>query len=103
MTGLRDLGVFRRNKKSLDVKILSGLLYFFGLSLRKTSLFMSLFEEISHESVRKYYHRIKYILKEPKREKRKLIAIDETIVRVGDRKVFVWAAIDVETKECLAI
>ena len=33
--------VFRRNKKSLDVKILSGLLYFFGLSLRKTSLFMS--------------------------------------------------------------
>ena len=42
--------VFRRNKKSLDVKIL-WLLYFFGLSLRKTSLFMSLFEEISHESV----------------------------------------------------
>jgi len=102
LTGLRDLGVFRRNKKSLDVKIL-WLLYFFGLSLRKMSLFMSSFEEISHESVRKYYHRIKYILKEPKREKRKLIAVDETIVRVGDRKVFVWAAIDVETKECLAI
>ncbi len=95
--------VFRRNKKSLEVKILSGLLYFFGLSLRKASLFMSLFEEISHESVRKYYHRIKYILKEPKREKRKLIAVDETIVRVGDRKVIVWAAIDVETRECLGI
>ena len=43
--------VFRRNKKSLELKILAGLLYFFGLSLRKTSLFMSLFEEISHESV----------------------------------------------------
>jgi len=24
---------------------------------------------------------------------------DETILRVGDRKVFVWAAIDVETRE----
>ncbi len=45
--------VFRRNKKSLEVKILLELLYFFGLSLRKTSLVMSLFEEISHESVRK--------------------------------------------------
>jgi len=58
--------VFRRNKKSLEVKILAGLLYFFGLSLRKASLFISLFEEISHESVRKYYHKLRYILKEPK-------------------------------------
>ena len=95
--------VFKRNKKRLEIKILAALLYFFGLSLRKISLFMSLFEEISHESVRKYYHRIKYILKEPRRKERKLIAVDETIIRVGDRKVFVWAAIDVETKECLGI
>ncbi len=71
--------------------------------MRKTSLFISIFEEISHESVRKYYHRLKYILKEPKKKERKLIAVDETIIRVGDWKVFVWAAIDVETKECLAI
>ena len=28
---------------------------------------------------------------------------DETILRVGDRKVFVWDAIDVETRECLGI
>ena len=95
--------VFKRNKKSLEVKILAGLLYFFRLSLRKTSLFMSLFEEISHESVRKYYHKLKYILKQPRKKERKLIAVDETIIRVGDRKVFVWAAIDVETKECLGI
>ena len=93
--------VFKRNKKRLEIKILAALLYFFGLSLRKTSLFMSLFEEISHESVRKYYHRIKYILKQPRKKERKLIAVDET--RVGNRKVFVWAAIDVETKECLGI
>ena len=95
--------VFKRNKKSLEVKILAALLYFFGLSLRKTSLFVSFFEEISHESVRKYYHRLKYILKQPRKKERKLIAVDETIVKVGERRVFVWAAIDVETKECLAI
>ena len=39
--------IFKRNKKSLELKILAGLLYFFRLSLRKTSLFMSLFEELS--------------------------------------------------------
>ena len=93
--------IFKRDKKGLEVKILSGLLYFFGLSLRKTSLFMSLFEEIS--AVRKYYHRLKYILKQPRKKERRLIAVDETIVMVGDKKVFVWAAIDVETKECLGI
>ena len=51
----------------------------------------------------KYYHRLKYILKQPRKKERKLIAVDETIVKVGERRVFVWAAIDVETKECLAI
>ena len=44
---------------------------------------MSLFEEISHESVRRYYHKLKYILKQPRKKERKFIAIDETIVRVG--------------------
>ena len=47
---------------------------------------MSLFEDISHG-----------------KKERELIAVDEMILRVGDRKVFVWAAIDVETRECLGI
>jgi len=76
-------------KRSLEVKILSVLLYFFGF-MRKTSLFVSFFEEISYESVRKYYHRLKYILKQPRKKERKLIAVDETIIRVGERRVFVW-------------
>jgi len=50
---------------------------------------MSLFEEIS-KSVRKYYHKLKYILKEPRKKERRLIAVDETIVRVGDWRVFIW-------------
>ena len=79
----RRFKVFKRNKKSLEVKILSGLLYFFGLSLRKTSLFMYLFEG-AHESVRKYYHKLKYILKEPRKRERRFIAVDETVIRVGD-------------------
>jgi len=79
------------------------ILYFFGLSLRRTSGFLSLFEEISHESVRIYYHRLKKVLKQPKKKKRKLIAIDETKLKLEKKLIFVWAAIDVDTKECLAI
>ncbi len=56
---IEDRKDFRRNKKDVKIKILSALLYFFGLFLRKTSRFMSLFQELSHESVRIYFHRIK--------------------------------------------
>ncbi len=95
--------VFRRNKKDVELKILAALLYFFGLSLRKTSDYLSLFEEISHESVRIYYHRLKKVLKKPGKKKRRLIAIDETKIKLENNQIFVWAAIDVDTKECLAI
>jgi len=33
--------LFRRNKKKVELKILSALLYFYGLSLRKASKFIS--------------------------------------------------------------
>jgi len=49
--------------------------------LRKTSRFMPLFEELNHESVRVYYHRIKKVIKQPEKKKRKLIDINE--IKVG--------------------
>ncbi len=95
--------IFKRNRKSIEIKILAGLLYYLGLSLRKVSLFLSQFEEISHESVRIYYHKIKEVLNEPERRIRNLIAIDETKLKVGNETIFVWSAIDVESKECLGV
>ena len=65
---------------SLDYKI-----------LEKTSDYLSLFEEISHESVRIYYHGLK-ILK-PKKRGRRLIAVDETKLEENNQ-IFVWIAID---------
>ena len=43
--------VFRRNKKDVKIKILSALLYFFGLSLRKTSKFMSFQINVAESSI----------------------------------------------------
>ncbi|XRO74885.1 IS6 family transposase [Methanocaldococcus sp. 28A] len=95
--------IVKRNKKSIEIKILAGILYYLGLSLRKVSLFLSRFESISHESVRIYYHKIKDILNEPERKTRNLIAIDETKLKLGNETIYVWSAIDVESKECLGI
>ncbi|WP_423792395.1 IS6 family transposase [Methanocaldococcus indicus] len=95
--------IFKRNKKSIEVKILAGILYYFGLSLRKVSLFLSQFESISHESVRTYYHKVKEVLNEPERKERYAIAIDETKLKIGNEVIYVWSAIDVESKECLGV
>ncbi len=73
--------VFRRNKKNVELKILVALLYFFSLSLRKTSDFLSLLEEISYESVRIYYQRLKKVLKRPRKKSRRLI-LDETKIKL---------------------
>ena len=90
---VKSAKVFRRNKKNVEFKILAALLYFFGLSLRKTSDFLSLFEEISHELVRIYYHRLKKVLKRPRKKERRLIAIDETKLKLEKKLIFVWAAL----------
>jgi len=79
----KRLKVFKKNKRSLKIKILQ-LLYFSRLSLRNVSLFILFFEEISHQFAWKYYHRIKYLLKEPKKKEKVLIAVDEKIIKVGN-------------------
>ena len=43
------------------------------------------------------------ILKKPRKKERRLIAIDKTKIKLEKKLIFVWAAIDVDTKECLAI
>jgi len=63
----------KQKEQEIELKILSALLlYFYGLSLRKASKFLSLFQQISynisHESIRIYYHRIKRILEPPGRK-----------------------------------
>lgn len=95
--------VFRRNKKDVKIKILSALLYFFGLSLRKTSKFMSLFQDINHESARIYFHKLKKVIMLPEKKERKLIAIDETKLKLENKQIFVWSSRDVETGEILFI
>jgi transposase-like protein len=43
------------------------------------------------------------VLNETKKVVRNLIAIDETKLKVGDKAIYVWPVINVESKECLGV
>ncbi len=86
--------LFKKNYVDIKTKIKACLLYYLGLSLRKAAKLLN----ISHEAVRKIYKRARKIFN-PKKKKRKVIAIDETKLY----GFYVFAAIDINSNEIIAI
>jgi putative transposase len=72
-----------------------------GLSLRGLSEMLCL-TGASRESVRMWVHRFSSIFR-PSRRVRRLVAVDETVLKVSGQTFYLWAEIDVDTKEVLAI
>jgi len=56
----------------------------------------------SRESVRIWVHRFSSIFR-PSRRVRRLVAVDETVLKVSGQTCHLWAAIDVDTNEILAV
>ena len=65
---VKSAGVFKGNRRRVEIKVLAALLYFLGLSFRKVSEILSGFESISHETVRKCYLRIKEVINLPEKK-----------------------------------
>jgi putative transposase len=102
LKAVQDANIFRRNKRPLRSKVVACLLYLSGLSYRAMTYQTGLIGA-SHVSVFRRVHAVRRIMpRVPKRE-RKLVAMDETKLKINGRHVFVWAAIDVDTKELLAV
>jgi transposase-like protein len=72
-----------------------------GLSLRDLSGRLCL-TCASRESVRIWVHRFSYLFR-PFRRVRRLVAVDETVLKVNGQICYLWAAIDVDTNEVLAV
>lgn len=100
---VKDLKVFKRNKKPIQTKLISALIYNSGLSCRKTSGIVSLVNDISHESVRLWHKVLSKLLPKVKPKYRETIAVDETKLKVNGIQVYVWGCIDVKTREILGI
>jgi transposase-like protein len=68
-------------------------MYHYGLSLRKCKIIVSSFEDISHESIRKWYHKTDTIFSVGKCY-RETVAVDETKFKINGRRDILWAAIE---------
>jgi transposase-like protein len=82
-------------------KLYSVILFIAGLSLRDLSERLCL-TGASRESVRIWVHRFSSSFK-PSKRARRLVAVDESVLKINGQTCYLWAAIDVDTNEILAV
>ena len=97
----RISSLFKFNNYPLVEKAYSIMLYIAGLSFRDLSerYFVTM---ASRESVRRWFHRFSSIFSVEERFRR-AVALDETVVKLHGLRVYVWSALDVDSREILAI
>jgi putative transposase len=100
--GRPDAHIFKRNKRPVETKVVASLLYLSGLSYRGMT-YQTRIIEASHVSVYNWVHALKGIVSHVPRKERKVVAIDETKLKIEGRQVYVRAAIDADTRELLAV
>jgi putative transposase len=93
--------LFRSHRYSPLEKLYSVFLFAAGLSLRDLSERLCL-TGASRESVRNGVHRFSSLLRPPGRVRR-LVAVDEAVLKVSGQTRYLWAEIDVDTDEVLAV
>jgi transposase-like protein len=93
--------LFRHHRYSPLEKLYSVILFIAGLSLRDVSERFCL-TFASRESVRTWAHRSSSLFR-PSKRVRRLVAVDETVLKVNGQTCYLWAAIDVDTNEILAV
>ena len=93
--------LFRSHRYPPVEKLYSVFLFIAGLSLRDLSERLCL-TWASRESVRIWVHRFSSLFR-PSRRVRRLVAVDETVLKVNGQTCYLWTAIDVDTKEVSAV
>jgi Transposase and inactivated derivatives len=93
--------LFRFHRYSPLEKLYSVILFIAGFRLRGLSERLCL-TGASRESVRIWVHRFSSLLRPPGRVRR-LVAVDEAVLKVSGQTCYLWAAIDVDTNEVLAV
>jgi transposase-like protein len=92
--------IFKRNKVSLEIKIIAIALFLQGLGIRRISKIVDKAKSSVHEWTLKFRENLNI---EVKRKKRRCIAIDETKIKVNKMWYYVYAAIDVDTRELICM
>ncbi len=91
----------RKRTKPEDI-VYSLHLYFSGLSLRNTSKALSRFVQRSHTAIRDWIQRYKPERLFFRKIKIAEFVVDETQIKVGSEYIWLWVAIESETKNIVA-
>jgi putative transposase len=101
---VKKLDIFERNKVPLDLKVLGLAFYIQLCSLRRAARALSEIHRVSKTAVWKWVRKLsERICIEPPRIPRRLVALDETCVKVNGLEYWVYAAIDVDRNEVLSM
>jgi len=101
----KKLNIFHRNKKPVAIKIISVLDYIFSTSYRKIKQKLRFLYGIDvavsaiYKWVKAFQSKIKVSVD---RKERTVILIDETCIMNQGRKLYLWAAVDMNTQEIVA-
>jgi transposase-like protein len=93
--------LFRSHRYPPIERLYSVFLFAVGLSLRDLSERLYL-TGASRESVRMWVHRFPSSFR-PSRRVRRLVAVDEAVLKVSGQTRYLWAEIDVDTDEVLVV
>jgi putative transposase len=102
LKAVQDGHFFKRNKIALETKVLACLLYMTGLSYRSMTLQTGIIPACYRSVHYWVQQQLRNVTSRGPRKVRRSVAIDETKQKVNGRQLFVWSAIDVDTKELLA-
>jgi len=96
---LESKRIFCRKRKKNEKRALGMVLYRAGLSYRKAGEIVG----VSHEAIREWYQKGRFLFEQVPARERKRIAIDEKEIDVNGRKVFLWTVVDVDNEEVIAV
>ena len=101
---VESLGLFERNRVPLELKILGLAFYIQMSSLRRAARALSEIHKVSKTAVWKWVRKLSEKLSiSPSKLPRRLIALDETCVKVNRLNYYVYTTIDIDRNEILSM
>jgi putative transposase len=95
--------MFTRNKTPSKYVYYGLHLYFSGLSLRKASERLSQIYKRNHVSIWNWIQKYKPLKIQARKRKILEYIVDETLIKIGSKYIWIWVAIEPENRQILAL
>ena len=99
---IEEFNLFERERIPTEIRILGVAIYIQTSSTRRTAKILSELHPVSHTAIWKWIKKFEKKLPiSTEKKQRKLIALDETIVKANKERYYVFSAVDVERNELI--